>query len=124
VIEQVRIMGKEYRVEEVPESGLTRTTIGSCNERTLTISVMDSLVDKHKRETVLHEVLHALDVALATNLTEQQITALSSGLYALAQDDPDATRYMLGLDKKGLAEDVTAATLAGMEAAFKGSLRG
>lgn len=100
MIEQVRVMGKTYRVVEVPDHTLSGDFIGNHNGRALLISVLDTLAEDQKRETTLHEVLHALSLALNLGLDERQVGALSCGVYALAQDDPAAVRYMLGLDKE------------------------
>lgn len=100
MIERVQVLGKTYRVEEVPDHILSGNFVGNHSGRTLLISVLDNLADDQKRETVLHEVIHALNLALALGLDERQVSALSNGLYALAHGDPEATRYMLGLDKE------------------------
>lgn len=98
--QSVRVLGKRYRVEwaeSFPATGDGGVQIGGHTLSDQTLRVLDRLPDDGARETLLHEVLHALDHALALDLDEGQITRLAAGLFALGQGDPTATRWMLGL---------------------------
>jgi hypothetical protein len=46
-------------------------------------------------ETVLHEILHGLEVATATPLTEEVVTRISRGLYAVLRDNPELVRWLM-----------------------------
>lgn len=48
------------------------------------------------RDTVLHELIHALDLSLHLELTEQQVHAMAAALYGTFMGNPKFTRWLLG----------------------------
>ena len=81
----VKIFGHTYQVIFVDEvenkSYPDHSLMGVCKIADLEIQILDSLPVSRQEETLLHEILHALDAALATNLKEKQIQKLSEGLF-------------------------------------------
>lgn len=98
MVEKLRILGKTYQVQEVEPAGLdNQGCIGEHCPKELKIWIRKGLAPDQARETLLHEAVHGLDVALCTHLTEEQVCALSTGLFAMARESPEAVKYMLGL---------------------------
>jgi hypothetical protein len=52
------------------------------------IVISTETTPQHQVETLLHEVLHAISNALDLQLTEHQVFALSTGVYAVCMDNP------------------------------------
>lgn len=49
-----------------------------------------------ERETVLHEVLHILDIAMRVGLSEKQVSVLARGLLCVLTQNPHLTKKILG----------------------------
>ena len=91
----VRIGALEYSiVNESEEANYGNTDIGH-----LRISVDPKLPEIRQRETLLHEVLHAVtDRYLADDVDERVVRQLSAGLIDWMVANPDALRWVGGLD--------------------------
>lgn len=48
-----------------------------------------------EQETMLHEVIHLISFMTESELTEQQVTTLSTCLYSFIQDNKDLIKEML-----------------------------
>lgn len=81
----INILGHTYQVllvDEVNNQGHEpRSLMGRCSSAELEIQVCKTLPVGRQEETLLHEILHALDAALDTGLKETQVHRLSEGLY-------------------------------------------
>lgn len=95
-MEQVtlRILGKTYRIEYVEADVLQQLGVdGACmsNGRIL---IADNLNDEDRRETVIHEILHAvwkeMDIGYSDRTEEKCVTALGKGLAAIIADNAHA----------------------------------
>lgn len=93
----VRILGKKHRIRFVRPSPLRCSDVGAIEHSRSEISVLGTMSRDELRETTLHECVHVIDHQLGLGLTEQQVTALSSGLFAVARENPRVVRWMLGL---------------------------
>lgn len=49
-----------------------------------------------KREVLLHEIIHAIDFAAGSSLTEEQVTMLAIGLDGVMKDNPRVKDYIFG----------------------------
>ncbi len=47
------------------------------------------------RETLLHEVVHAIDEAMQIKLSEKQVTQLARGLFGVLCDSPELKKFLL-----------------------------
>ena len=93
--ESVRVLGKTFTVTLEPARALNRLEVGLCDEHTQTITVLEGLHPEDERETLLHEVLHAVDHAMHCELSEHQVSALSRGLLAVLIDNPAFGAWLL-----------------------------
>jgi hypothetical protein len=75
-----------YTYQVIEKEGLEvngAPAFGSCDSDNLTIYLDASTPEDKKRETLLHEVLHAIDDAAGIGLTEDQVKALGVWLTLL-----------------------------------------
>lgn len=92
--EFVRIVGRTYEI--VATHGLLATAgcYGQCDTPTQRIIFDPDVHQEQQIDTVLHEVVHGIDEAMVTGLTEEQVRALSTALLAVLRDNPDFTRFI------------------------------
>lgn len=98
MIERLRLFGKAYTVELQSESQLETKYQGRIDYQKCLITILAGLASDASKETLLHEIVHALEHELQLNLSEQQVGALSVGLWAACQANPTEMRWVLGLD--------------------------
>ena len=87
----LRILGKTWEVAEAPEDF---TDSGSCSRDYQKIVVSTAQPIDNVKDTLLHEVLHAVDYCMATKLTEDQVAALATGLLAVFLDNPELMEFL------------------------------
>lgn len=58
-----------------------------------------------ERETLLHEILHALEVQMDAEIPEAKLRQLAVGLYAALKDNPKLVTYLLEEEDDGDAGD-------------------
>jgi hypothetical protein len=59
------------------------------------ISKEEGITTTAQKETSLHEVIHAVETTSGQELTENQVVALSYGLFAVLKDNPDWVKWLL-----------------------------
>jgi len=87
----LRILGKVWEVAEAPSDF---TDSGSCSRDYQKIVVSTTQPLDNVKDTLLHEVLHAVDYCMATKLTEDQVAALATGLLAVFLDNPAFLEFL------------------------------
>jgi len=84
-MESVRIFGKNYlidRVDKFEDAG----QVGAADSDGI-ISIKKNTNYDFEQETLLHEIIHCIDEAIGSGLTEQQVTAISSGLFCVYREN-------------------------------------
>ena len=81
----LRILGKQWEIEEVDE---IHDAFGLCHKPKLKIQIEKDLKESLKLDIIIHEVMHAIDWSMNTKITEEQNTALATGLTAVFIDNP------------------------------------
>ncbi len=89
----IRILGKTFEILWVDE--VAEDAIGMCETFRQRITMSKGLPVETEQDTLLHEVIHAVDETMGTSLTEQQVLALASGLIAVLRDNKEFTEYLL-----------------------------
>jgi len=84
----IRILGKTYTVQFVDRKDLPND-YGECNDEQQLIKIRTDISDENKKDVLLHEVIHAIDFAMSTELTERQVHAIATGLLAVFLDNSD-----------------------------------
>jgi hypothetical protein len=90
----MRILGKNFAIVFEPVNELTSSFLGHCDPSKCEIILQKGLTVDTANETLLHEVIHAVADLLGIAINEQQVTALSSGLYAVLSDNGIPFEYI------------------------------
>ena len=92
-MKSLRILGKNFEILWVDE--VAEDAIGMCETHRQRIVMMKGLPLETEQDTLLHEVIHAVDETMGSGLTEQQVVALASGLLAVFKDNhKEITEYL------------------------------
>ena len=86
--ENLRIIGKDYKITRKHKQG----SVGECDDYIQEINVDPEYPLQSQQDTLLHEIIHAVDYAVKTKLSEEQVSALATGLYAVFNDN----QHLLG----------------------------
>lgn len=92
----VRMFGKSYAVELHPFDD----RFGDHSQVELKVRVREDLPPDEERESLLHELCHAVDEQLGLGIREKRIRAFSVGLYAMLKDNPELVKYLMVKAKK------------------------
>lgn len=93
----LRILGKYWSVEQENRPRLESNFSGMAHHFTQEIIIAKEAHEDSKRETLLHEILHCVDDAVGgQGLKEEQVRALSAGLFCVIRDNPGAFLWILG----------------------------
>jgi hypothetical protein len=87
---QVRILGKDYEIKVFEDF----EDCGQCDDLKQTIKLQANMPMTLEQDTLLHEVIHALDFNMKTSMKERQVSALASGLIAVFRDNPHFVSYL------------------------------
>lgn len=88
---EIKIIGKTYKVESVPEMD----DCGLCYDTKQLIKISEELPQELSQDTLLHEVMHAIDFQMHTNMKERQISAMAAGLTAVFKENPALVKFLL-----------------------------
>lgn len=97
---KVRVFGRNYCVEYLPTTSMTdHTLLGLCDNIEQTISVKEGLTNIEEADTILHEVMHAIfftmKIDLDEDIEEKVISALSTGLIGVLQDNKEFAKWLI-----------------------------
>jgi len=91
----IKVIGRRYRVEFVRTGGaLQEDERGECDTDGQLISVLEGQPLEGEQDTVLHEVIHAIEHAMGLDLKEEEVEKLTTGLIAVIKDNPSFLRYL------------------------------
>jgi len=88
---KIRILGKVFKVSY---EGCPEDLVGQCDTDAQLIYVRDGLPLEQEADTLLHEVIHAIDEAMDCNMKETQVKKIATGLLAVMKDNPRLTSYL------------------------------
>lgn len=91
--ESVKILSHNYRVVQDLDPA-TSKYYGFIDHNAGVIRLSQELIDTLLRRTIVHEVVHAIDVQLDLGLTEAQVTALGTCVDSFIIDNPGFVRYV------------------------------
>lgn len=93
----LRIAGKLHKVKwGVDLEG----DCGLMEFKPLRISVGRDMAPDEERESLLHEVMHAIEYQQGLELKEDQIRQLSIGLFEVLRNNPKLAHYLLEEDEE------------------------
>lgn len=87
--ESLWILGAEYDVIIRDDDHFGDAYHGTYDSRKQQINLYADMTESRRAETLLHEVVHALDDALDLGLEERQVQVLSRGLFTVLRDNRD-----------------------------------
>jgi hypothetical protein len=90
----VRVAGLDFTVGIEDSEDFTDDLFGQVDYRRRRIRISDRADEVRQRETLLHEVIHAVDEAVDADLTEHQVTVIARGLFAVIRDNPDLGTFL------------------------------
>lgn len=87
VPDRIKIGGLELQVEQVPGLAANRDRFGEFSSMEQKISIDASLPQSKKEETLLHEIMEALNNCYELELEHEKITILGFALYQVLKDN-------------------------------------
>lgn len=90
---QVRVIGRDVAIEYVSE---LPKAVGEYDYSTQTVRISENQPAVFEADTVLHELLHAIDDAMQLGMSERQVHCTATGIVALFRDNPDLLDYVYG----------------------------
>ena len=88
--DKLDILGKEWSVIGREKS----SNYGSCHHAKNEIHINPSQSPSNERDTVLHEIVHALETEGQLKMSERQVRILSTLLLAVLRQNPSLVRYL------------------------------
>ena len=84
---EVRILGVNYKISLFDSPGREDGSMGRSDVMMGKITICKDMPQDIQEQTLLHEILHIIDLNVGTKLTEEQVTALSAGLYSVIKEN-------------------------------------
>lgn len=97
----IRILGKEYGVQFIEDF----ENCGECHDIKQMIKMQTEMPMALEQDTLLHEVIHALDFNMKLHMKERQVSALASGIIAVFRDNPSFVKYLSQQPPESHGED-------------------
>ncbi len=92
--ERVKVLGKRITISYLTSAPLDDGLNGECDVDKQQILVRDGQPLESEQDTVLHELLHAIDEAMGLRMKESQVKGAATGLLAVLKDNPGLTAYL------------------------------
>ena len=87
----VRVLGRDIPVvvmEELPKA------FGEYDYETQIVRIQAGQQPAFEADTLLHELIHAIDDVMQLGMRERQVHCVASGLIALFKDNPEVIEYL------------------------------
>jgi hypothetical protein len=92
--ERIRVLGKRFDVKFAGDTILAQDLNGECDSDRQLILVREGQPLESEQDTVLHEILHAIDEAMGLKMKEAQVKGAATGLLAVMKDNPALVAYL------------------------------
>jgi hypothetical protein len=90
MLKSVYVMGKNYKIiptTHITELGLTE--FAKCE-----ITIATEADPQQVKDSVLHEIIHAIDLELKLDMEERQVHCMATALLALFKDNPELVEFL------------------------------
>lgn len=104
---KLQILGFEYEVKELPEEH-RNNTYGMCHYKPQRLEYDPDLQGLIAEDTVMHEIVHAIDDVLHLNLSESTVHRLGYSLAKVLRDNPHLREFLENSTSKPAAAKVPA----------------
>ena len=92
---RIRVVGKQFTLEFVAaDYPQLEDSYGLCDSDEQHIWIKEGQPLESEQDTVLHEVLHAVESAMNIDIPEEAIHRMATGLLAVIRDNPTFVRYL------------------------------
>ena len=95
----VKVIGKTYSITYTNGRPLDDGNLGEMDPDKQTLTVKKGQPLEQEQDTVLHEVMHAIDHELGLSLSEKHVKGMATGLLAVMKDNPRFVTYLRKADK-------------------------
>lgn len=98
-VREIDILGKPYSITGIrsPKLDLDQhRAMGITNNKQQVFQLDLTQAHEQLMDTLLHEILHAVDMSLAIGLKEKQVHRIAGGLWAVFQANPDLLQLFAG----------------------------
>lgn len=92
--QRVKIVGKNYSVVVVDKVD-EEDSLGDSDEPSQQITIRRCQHFEAAKDTVLHEIVHAIDHAMGMDLAEQQVVGIAAGVLQVLRENPKLARFLL-----------------------------
>lgn len=92
--DSVRVAGRDYSIDYVLPHPLGTEATGICDNMAQKIVCLEGLTPLEEGDTVLHEVIHAVDFVAGLDLQERQVRHLATILLGVLQDNPQFATWL------------------------------
>ena len=96
---RIKVVGKNYAIEildRVDEDD----SLGYSDETNQKVLLKRAQHFEALKDTLLHEVVHAIDHAIGLDLREEQVRGLAGGILQVLRDNPKFARFLLERAKR------------------------
>jgi hypothetical protein len=91
--EEIEFMSQIWHIRAATHKELT-DCLGLCDPQTNTIILDPTLPNSVMLQTLIHELIHLIEMTLNQCLTEQQVDTMASGLVHLLKANPSLLRLL------------------------------
>jgi hypothetical protein len=93
----IDIIGREYEVLYKDELA---GDVGQCDYEKLQIHIKTGQQPFLEADTILHEIIHAIDDAMQTKMSERQVHCTATGIMALLKNNQEFLEYLYKATKQ------------------------
>ena len=90
----VRVLGKSFTITAVPGLRDREGAYGTCDGAAQDIKYDPEPHREQVADTLLHEVVHAVDEAMGTSMSERQVRGIATGLLGVFKDNPAFLKFI------------------------------
>ena len=94
----IRILGKDYQIIQDISYLSEQNYLGKARFAQQKILYSGDQGPESLQDTLLHEVIHVVDWTVKSDLKENQVAAITSGLYAVFKDNPEFFEWLNARD--------------------------
>ena len=89
-MKRLNILGRYWKLVWTPDL----SEYGHCQPEALTIRVNSTVPQQHQQDTLLHEVMHAIESFYDIDIGEENVRRMASALLTVLQANPQLVRYL------------------------------
>lgn len=93
--ESITVIGFEVTIAREASKDFNDSRWGEYDSERRHIRLNGDIGGDLERETLLHEVVHAVSLAMDAELNERQVKVMARGLYSTLKDNPALARFLL-----------------------------